>query len=99
MRPCCQPRDTPILGAGGWWTNPKGVGLNVSYPAKNSPDARSPRIFPHSRLFRAWETSVFLGFFSDARDCEGRLLAFGANLGLSDLPSYLGHPALTLREE
>src|ERR1700681_2370368 len=32
MRPCCQPRDPPILGAGGWWTNPKGVGLNVSYP-------------------------------------------------------------------
>src|SRR6267143_1683415 len=30
------PRDTPILGAGGWWTNPKGVGLNVSYVAKNS---------------------------------------------------------------
>ncbi len=24
------------LGAGGWWTNPKGVGLNVSYLAKNS---------------------------------------------------------------
>jgi hypothetical protein len=23
------------LGAGGWWTNPKGVGLNVSYLAKN----------------------------------------------------------------
>jgi hypothetical protein len=36
MRPCCQPprqhpRDTPILGAGGWWTNPKGVGSNGSY--------------------------------------------------------------------
>src|SRR6202795_50086 len=25
------PRDTPILGAGGWWPNPTGVGLNVSY--------------------------------------------------------------------
>jgi hypothetical protein len=25
------PRDTPILGAGGWWTNPKGVGSNGSY--------------------------------------------------------------------
>src|SRR6266403_3277784 len=25
-RPCCQPpRDTPILGAGGWWTNPKAL--------------------------------------------------------------------------
>src|SRR5882762_11890475 len=30
-RPCCQPRDTPILGAGGWWTNPQGVGSNGSY--------------------------------------------------------------------
>src|SRR6202521_53600 len=25
------PRNTPILGAGGWWTNPKGVGSNGSY--------------------------------------------------------------------
>src|SRR3984957_13402693 len=25
------PRATPIMGAAGWWTNPKGVGLNGSY--------------------------------------------------------------------
>jgi hypothetical protein len=40
-----------LEGAGGWWT-PKGVGLNVSYLAKNSTGAWSPRIFPHSRFFR-----------------------------------------------
>src|SRR5260370_22327502 len=51
--PCCQPPRHVNLGAGGWWTNPKGVGLNVSYLAKNSTDARSPRIFPHSRFCRA----------------------------------------------
>src|SRR5437870_4275462 len=50
--PATPPRHVN-LGAGGWWTNPKGVGLNVSYLAKNSTDARSPRIFPHSRFFRA----------------------------------------------
>src|ERR1700681_5042817 len=48
MRPCCQPPRHVNLGAGGWWTNPKGVGLNVSYLVKNSTDARSPRIFPHT---------------------------------------------------
>src|SRR5216684_8297028 len=31
MRPCCQPPRHANLGAGGWWTNPKGVGSNGSY--------------------------------------------------------------------
>src|SRR6202163_1214554 len=30
MRRCCQPPATRQFW-GGWWTNPKGVGLNVSY--------------------------------------------------------------------
>src|SRR5439155_5554224 len=49
MHPCCQPSRHANFGR--WWM--KGVGLNVSYLAKNSTDARSPRIFPHSRFFRA----------------------------------------------
>jgi len=39
MRPFVNPATPPRhanFGAGGWWTNPKGVGLNVSYVAKNS---------------------------------------------------------------
>jgi hypothetical protein len=31
MRRVVNPRDTPILGAGGCWTNPKGLGSNGSY--------------------------------------------------------------------
>ena len=31
MRHVVNPRDTPILGAGGCWTNPKGLGSNGSY--------------------------------------------------------------------
>src|ERR1700687_3680307 len=31
MRRVVNARDTPILGAGGWWTNPKDVGSNGSY--------------------------------------------------------------------
>src|SRR6202163_4485922 len=45
MHLCCQPPRHVNLGAGGWWTNPKGVGLNVSYLVKNSTDARSPPEF------------------------------------------------------
>src|SRR5713101_3046897 len=52
-RALSSPATSQFLGAGGWWTNPKGVGLNVSYLAKNSTDVRSPRLFPHNRLFRA----------------------------------------------
>jgi hypothetical protein len=31
MRRVVNPRDTPILGVGGCWTNPKGLGSNGSY--------------------------------------------------------------------
>src|SRR5229473_8275458 len=57
MRPCCQPPRHVNLGAGGWVDHPKGVGLNVSYLAKNSTDARSPRIFPHSRFINRGDGS------------------------------------------
>src|SRR5258706_9711625 len=48
--------DAPMLSTprhvnlGGWRTNPKGVGSNVSYLAKNSTDARNPDICQHVYL-------------------------------------------------
>ena len=40
----------------------KGVGLNVSYLAKNSTDARSPRSFPIVDFFALRKLVLFLGF-------------------------------------
>src|SRR5260370_19562147 len=51
MHPCCQPPRHANFGR--WWMvdQSKGVGLNVSYLAKNSTDARSPPTFSPQSIF------------------------------------------------
>jgi hypothetical protein len=57
MCPCCQHRGTPILGTGGWWTNPKGVGfdrLNQKVVASIDVESEQPFAF-HEEVQSALE--------------------------------------------
>src|SRR6266404_1957115 len=85
MRPCCQPSRHVNLGAGGWWTNPKGVGLNVSYLAKNSTDARRAMLVVAKR-FQGKRQQGWFFFGKHGGDLSFRS-AMNAGIGTACLPT------------